>query len=404
MATSVQIELTDDNGSNESLIFETLKNSGIVKCLSFHSNSFGLRPDFTTACSMSAAFSLLPHLRSIVFDTLNIGDWSTDLMESTTQNHKLELHVRNCEISESAASALRYALQTNRIKLLDLGSCSFSTEGIQEISSGLRNTENLVTLYLSDLHSHLSPGLRCPLSTLIQDVCLMIRRKNTALTDLQLTGMDLGDDGLSLITRAIERHQTLMSLDVWSNTFGALGIMNLMSMIRLVPTLCEVNFTCCDLSSEALAILATCLAGNKTVHKLDLTKNEIDDASAILFGTLLHGNEVLKILEVGECNLTPAGFTSIMAGLALNVALDEFSAYENPRVDNSALETYLELVRTNKGPAEVHLKITNHISLVNDDLAADFALVLQRNTKLRHFTFGMVSLTGLRSIPMVLLT
>ena len=93
-----------------------------------------------------------------------------------------------------------------------------------------------------------------------------------------------------------------------------------------------------------------------------------------------------------------------MAGLALNVALDEFSAYENPRVDNSALETYLELVRANKGPAEVHLKITNHISLVNDDLAADFALVLQRNTKLRHFTFGMVSLTGLRSIPMVLLT
>jgi len=89
---------------------------------------------------------------------------------------------------------------------------------------------------------------------------------------------------------------------------------------------------------------------------------------------------------------------SWLAGLASNVALDEFSACENPRIDNSALETYLELVRVNKGPAEVHLSTNKHMGLVNDDLAADFALALQRNTKLRCFALGLVSLAGLRSI------
>jgi hypothetical protein len=43
MTTSVDIKLTSDNGSNESLIFETLKKSGAVKCLSFHSSIYGHR-------------------------------------------------------------------------------------------------------------------------------------------------------------------------------------------------------------------------------------------------------------------------------------------------------------------------------------------------------------------------
>ena len=148
--------------------------------------------------------------------------------------------------------------------------------------------------------------------------------------------------------------------------------------------------------SEALTIHATRLVGNKTVQKLDLSGNEINDNSAILFSSLLRGNEVLKILRVGACNLSSAGFRHMVAGLASNVALDDFSACENPWIDNSALETYLELVRANKGPAEVDL--CNTMQIVNDDLAADFALALQRNTKLRHFTFGRVSLAGLRSI------
>ena len=65
-------------------------------------------------------------------------------MESTTQNSKLKMYVCSCEILESAESALRYALQTNRIKLLRLDYCSFSTEGMQELTSGLRNTESLL--------------------------------------------------------------------------------------------------------------------------------------------------------------------------------------------------------------------------------------------------------------------
>ena len=405
MTTSVDITLTSDNGSNESLIFETLKKSGAVKHLSFHSNLFHhWRHEFTTSCSMSVASSLPPHLQSIEFCKLKIGDWSAVLVESTTQNRKLEIHVQNCDITNIAASALRYALQTNRIKQLHVRSCSFSTEeGIQEISSGLRNTESLVTLYLSGLRGPLSPGLRCPLSRLIQDICLMIRR-NAALTHLQLHRMNLGDDDLSLIARAIEGHQTLISLDVSGNTlFGAPGIMDLVSMTMRVPTLREVNLKNCSLNSEALAMLATRLVGNQTVQKLDLSGSAIDDASAVLFRYLLHGNEFLKILEVAMCNLSSAGFMSIVAGLAWNVALDEFMAGENPQIDSSALETYLELVRANKGPAEVYLSVTMstpHRSFinVNDDLAADFALALQRNTKLRHFTFGRVSLAGLRSI------
>jgi hypothetical protein len=397
MTTSVRIKLTSDNGSNESLILETLKKSGTVKHLTIVSNNFDLRSDFTTA--MSAASGA--QLQSISFNSLKIGNWSTVLIESTTQNRKLEIHMHMCEISESAASALRCALQTNIIKQLHVNRCSFPTELIQEISSGLRNTESLVTLSLACLRGPFSSGLRGPLSTLIQDICLMIRR-NAALSDLRLIDMDLKDDDLSFITRAIEGHQTLVSLDVSSNQFGAPGIMDLLTMTILVPTLLEVNLGCCGLDSEALAILATHLVGNKTVQKLDLAGGEIDDASAILFCTLLRGNEVLKTLKVGDCDLSSAGFTSIVAGLASNVALDEFVAYENPRIDSSALETYLELVRANVGPTEVHLNITNpesaDFSLVNDDLAADFALALQRNTKLRRFTFGMVSLTGLRSI------
>ena len=387
MTTSVLIELTSDkNRSNESIIFETLKNSGSVKCLTFCSNTFPL-PDFTATCSMWAVSSLLPHLQSIIFDELKISDWSTVLIEATTQNRKLEMHAVSCKISESAAPALRCALQTNRIKMFHLSDCSFSTEVIQEISAGLQNTESLVTLSFARLSG--------PLSTLIQATCLMIRR-NAALTDLVLNRMHLGDDDLSLITRAIEGHQTLIALNVSSNTFGAPGIMNFMSMIRLVPTLHKVNLRYCNLNSEALTTLATRLVGNSTVQQLYLGKNEIDDAGAILFATLLRGNEVLKTLQLKQCNLSSSGFTQIVAGLASNVALDEFAADENQRIDGFALETYLELVRANKGPAEVDL--CNTMQIVNDDLAADFALALQRNTKLIHFTFRRVSLAGLRSI------
>jgi hypothetical protein len=178
--------------------------------------------------------------------------------------------------------------------------------------------------------------------------------------------------------------------------FGAPGIMNVMSMTRLVPTLRKIDLGFCNLNSEALYILATRLVGNNTVQQLVLSGNAIDDNSAIRLGTLLRGNEVLKTLEVERCNLSSAGFTSIVAGLASNVALDKFVALENPRLDRSALETYLELVRANKGPTEVHLRTTTDD--IFGDLTADFAFALQRNTKLRHFNFDNVSLAGFRSI------
>ena len=139
-------------------------------------------------------------------------------------------------------------------------------------------------------------------------------RRNAALTDLQLVGMNLGDGDLSLIARAIEGHQTVMSLNVSRNTFRVPGIMDLMSMARLVPTLREVDLVFYSLNSEALAILTIRLLGNKTVQKLDLSGNEINDNSAILFSSLLRGNEVLKILRVGACNLSSAGFRHIVAG------------------------------------------------------------------------------------------
>ena len=348
MATSVSIPLTpDDDRSNESLIFETLRNSGAVKCLSFSAQPLlpdsalrpyiTTRPNFTGACSMSVASSLLPHLQELCFDSLKISNWGKVLMEATRQNRKLEMHLNECEISESAASALRYALQTNRIKQLHLVDCSCSTEVIQEISSGLRNTKSLVTLYLRGL---VSPGRPCPLPRLTQDICYMIR-SNAALTDLGLDCTNLRDDDLSSIARAIEGHQTLMSLDVSTNGFfGAPSIKNVMSMTKLVPTLRTIDLGFCNLNSEALDILATCLLGNNTVQELILSGNVIDDTSAILFGTLLHENKVLKTLQVDACDLSSAGFTSIVAGLASNVALDKFVAVMNPRLDRSALKTY----------------------------------------------------------------
>ena len=84
---------------------------------------------------------------------------------------------------------------------------------MQEICSRLRNMESLVTLGLARLCSPLSPaaGLCCPLSVVIQGICLMIRR-NAAFTDVRLIEMNLGDDDFSLITtQAIEGHQTLIS-------------------------------------------------------------------------------------------------------------------------------------------------------------------------------------------------
>jgi hypothetical protein len=173
------------------------------------------------------------------------------------------------------------------------------------ISDSNSSTEELSTTskiqnLLMNLQKNSSNGAQSEINECSQQIADLLKIDPT-LTELNLSGLGIRNNGAEAIIKALVGNKTLTSLNLSNNCFNADGIHALSSVLET----------------------------NTALIKLDLSRNPISDQGARIIGNFLKNNKTLQSLCLGAIELHSDGIDAIFNGLKKNKALSSLKIGNN---------------------------------------------------------------------------
>eukprot|EP01113_Clastostelium_recurvatum_P008788 TRINITY_DN1417_c0_g1_i3.p1 TRINITY_DN1417_c0_g1~~TRINITY_DN1417_c0_g1_i3.p1 ORF type:complete len:452 (-),score=66.65 TRINITY_DN1417_c0_g1_i3:99-1454(-) len=136
--------------------------------------------------------------------------------------------------------------------------------------------------------------------TLSSKDCISIAsalENNTQLTELYMSGHNLGVDGASALARALSHNHTLRTLAIGHAQLGE----DIPQMEALAPLFAQnASLTSIDLQNKSLSnnsveIIAHAIQRNTNIQYLDLSRNKLDDRSVPHMATLISSTHIINI-------------------------------------------------------------------------------------------------------------
>ena len=173
---------------------------------------------------------------------------------------------------------------------------------------------------------------------------------NTTMTKLNITVCNMSDDGAKSLARALTVNKTLQELFIgiigWNDVCDK-GIIALISTaLQTNTTMTKLNITECSMPDDGAESLARALTVNKTLQVLNLSYNDITDTGIAHIATALTTNNTLKILLIGEETATDEGALSLAAALTANSSMEYLDLYWSSTHPDSTLKNIGECVST----------------------------------------------------------
>ena len=252
-------------------------------------------------------------------------------------NTKILLHITTLDLSinsltSQSASAIHNVILEGALITLNL-SCNFLDErSMSMISQALKSNETIKTLDLSGNHigvngaKSLAVALchNCTLEHLfingneIMDdgavaICGCFKVNNKRLSCIKLLHLafnSLTSRSITAITTAIQEG-ALTFLNLSANDLGDNGVYEISKALQVNLTIKHLCLGGNNIGVTGALSLAVALCYNHTLEDLLLTNNKILDDGAIAFGESLKTNRTLKYLDIAHNRITEIGATEI---------------------------------------------------------------------------------------------
>ena len=169
----------------------------------------------------------------------------------------------------------------------------------------------------------------------------------------RLHGNSIGDEGLSILVPAIEKHPNLVNLDLGDCHIGDDGLSALCNLVKpsnkRTSQLQEVTLTGNrNITQSGWAQLAMALAHYTHVTKLYLDYNNIGDFGAGLLAVSLSSCKSLKYIDLEGCGITDAGAELLCDAIeSYNVTLHDLNLAQN-EVSDEIVKELKECLQENK--------------------------------------------------------
>jgi ribonuclease inhibitor len=224
------------------------------------------------------------------------------LKDSACQLESLKLE--NCGITSANCKDLCDVVASKAsLQELDLGSNKLGNTGIAALCSGLLLPScRLRTLWLWD----------CDVTAEgCKDLCRVLRAKQS-LKELSLAGNELKDEGAQLLCESLlEPGCQLESL--WVKT--------------------------CSLTAASCPHFCSVLTKNRSLFELQMSSNPLGDSGVVeLCKALGYPDTVLRVLWLGDCDVTDSGCSSLATVLLANRSLRELDLSNNCMGDTGVLQ------------------------------------------------------------------
>jgi len=220
-----------------------------------------------------------------------------------------------------------------------------------------------------------------------------VLKYNTTVTELNLSGNDIGDAGAGRLAGELQSIPTLKVLKLIRNGIGDAGVTGLAGALKFNRTLTELSFSDNCIGVAGAEGVADLLKSNKALTELDLSFNEIGDEGAAALADGLKSNTTLLVLYLSANGITN-GVTGLADGLKSNTALSKLQLSRNAIGDADAAGL-ADLLKSTTTLSSLNLS-ENRIS---DAGAQGLADALKSNTSPRVLdvsknSIGVVGITG----------
>ncbi|CAF1031253.1 unnamed protein product [Adineta ricciae] len=225
------------------------------------------------------------------------------------------LDLSHNEIGDSGVQRLADTLRNNQILCtLDLSNNKITNFGFQYIYDILKENQSLKELELKNNPSNYCVAMSAAIKI----------RANGKTSKMNLSGENIGDEGIKYISEALHNNQRLIELDISNNAIGDIGVKYLSDALKHNQTLTKLILrvdrekkewydcfsyqsksspsTNCEnrISEEGTKYLADALETNKTLRNLDLSGNRTGDAGVKYLANSLQKNQLKELILANQ--------------------------------------------------------------------------------------------------------
>lgn len=336
-------------------------------------------PDFEP-CAPAEIEPLLEYLRrDAPIEQAQVFPRGTVLEDGRLDLCKQQLGAHNC-------LSLVDALQENtHVRSLMLGTDAIGDEGAQAVARAIENNAQLQVIYLgcnriTEIGAHF-------LSDALKD--------NDSVTGLWLKRNPLGDAGALAIAQMLRTNTHLRTLDMVNTGIGRAGLNALLQVLAKKNRTLQRLYLGGNGLDELCAIsIAEMLRANNSLNALFLNVNHLGDLGAETIADALAHNTNLRELGLASNGLSAHGIAALLKAPTLQILDLGYSAStralgaQRNALGEDAIEIIAPLLRENRTLRRLNLG-GNRVDEVTQNL---LCAALQNNTTLQILAFdGAVS-------------
>ena len=275
--------------------------------------------------------------------------------------------------SEAVGCAIERMLNVNRtLKVLNLYNCGIDTAVTTHIVAGLAQNTSLTELFMGWNYPITSEGWVCVFNIfyttslkkldiswnkLGMEESLALGKMlscNNSLTEVSLACCRIPEAGLREIARGLLHNRSVKKLDVSKNKLGMEGSLVLATMLSCNNSLTELCLQDCLIPDAGVREIAKGLLQNKSLKKFDMSDNKLVMEGSLALAKMLSRNKSLNELSLEWCQIPAAGFCAIARGLLYNTSLKKLDMSHNNLAMDGSLALSKMLSR-NKSLTELSL-------------------------------------------------
>mmetsp|Transcript_20893 Transcript_20893/g.48055 ORF Transcript_20893/g.48055 Transcript_20893/m.48055 type:complete len:1295 (-) Transcript_20893:84-3968(-) len=143
------------------------------------------------------------------------------------------------------------------------------------------------------------------------------KRTKMSMNEVSLSGNDMGSKGIESIMNKLLQHR-LLTLNLDNNSIGDLGCQLVAASLPSIPSLSRLNLAFNEIGCRGMATLMRSLVGCESITSLGLSGNVVKISGAIAMGFTLAQHPRLSVLELDNCCLSQVAQCHIVAGIISN--------------------------------------------------------------------------------------
>ncbi|XP_059815319.1 NACHT, LRR and PYD domains-containing protein 14-like [Hypanus sabinus] len=249
----------------------------------------------------ASALSTNPSLTELDMSENKLGDSGVKLVSVALRNPECKIQklgLIDVGLTDSGADDLASALSTNpSLTELNLSGNKLGDSGVKLVSAALRNPEcKIQRLWLIDV------GLT---DSGVEDLASALST-NTSLMELDMSENELGDAGVKIVSAALRNPECkIQKLRLTRVSLTDSGAEDLVSTLSTNPSLTELNLSGNELGDSGVKLVSAALRNPECkIQKLQLDKVGLTDSGAEDLVSTLSTNPSLTVLNLGLNSLT----------------------------------------------------------------------------------------------------